>query len=78
MEENCHREHGELTESTERNVGIWSESEFRLSALIQALCEFTDPRRISQGKEFVTENTEESQRARSDDISPEPIRLPAQ
>ena len=41
----CHGEHREPTEDAGGDIGVWSESEFRLSDLIQALCELTDPTR---------------------------------
>jgi hypothetical protein len=47
MEQDCHREHGELTEDTEGDIGIWNQSEFRFGDFIQALCELTDPKVIS-------------------------------
>ena len=75
-EQDCHREHGELTESTEECIGIWNQSEFRLNDLIQALCELTDPNSISTRKRGVTEGTEESRRAQSEPPNSEPIRLP--
>ena len=50
MEQDCHREHRELTESTEGDIGIWNQSEFQLSDFIKALCELTDPGLISSEK----------------------------
>jgi hypothetical protein len=65
MKQDCHREHGELTEGTEGDIGIWNESEFRLGDFIQALCELTDPKLISseerirhRGHGGLTEDTE--------------------
>jgi hypothetical protein len=78
MKQDCQKEHRELTESTEESIGIWSQSEFRLSDLIQALCELTDPRRISQREKFVTESTEESQRTQNDASNSAPVQNPSQ
>ena len=71
-EHDCHREHRELTGDIEGYTGIWSQSGFRLSDLIQALCELTDPKQISTGNGNLVRHCEDPALA-GDDVSSEAL-----
>ena len=73
MKQEGHREDGEPAECTEGGIGIWNQSEFRFGDLIQAFCELTDPNSMRR----VTEDTEESRRAQSISLNPEPVPPPS-